>query len=157
MNRGPGRVGGGNGIQDWLNGLPTITRHWLCGALLVTCSFNFQLLSGHSLVLLWEPLIKRFEIWRLVTPILFMGKFSFNFLIELYMIVQYSERYELGPFNSGGGGTTADYAWMLMLGAAGMFACAWIWGLMTLSTPMMYYWSTRLGKTVARYVLLHSR
>jgi Derlin-2/3 len=46
---------------------------------------------------------------------------SLHSLIACYMLVQFSKQYESGgPFNTGAGGGTADYLFMLMFGAVMM-------------------------------------
>jgi Derlin-2/3 len=42
-------------------------------------------------VLLWSwPAVKRFQIWRIITTFTFFGRFSFPFLMQMMMLVQYS-------------------------------------------------------------------
>ncbi|KAL9188624.1 hypothetical protein ACHAXT_007002 [Thalassiosira profunda] len=108
----------GGGPQAWLRSLPVITRYWFCGALFVTVAGNFGLLPVRKLLFLWEPIKDDFQVWRLLTPFLFVGKFDFSTLMCLFMIQSQSQRYELEPYNTGAGGGTADYAFMLMAGAA---------------------------------------
>jgi Derlin-2/3 len=91
-----------------------------------TVGVSFGFLSPLSLVLDWSRIVQQFEIWRLVTNLVFYGKFSFNFVISLYLLVQYSTRYEVSPYNTGAGGTSADYAWMLCLGAMLLSGLGWI-------------------------------
>lgn len=69
----------------------------------------------------WSNIKNKLELWRLLTPFCFAGTFDFNTLISCYMLVQFSKQYETGgPFNTGAGGGTADYAFCLLLGAGTM-------------------------------------
>lgn len=103
------------------NALPIITRYWFGATMLVTLSTNFGILSGNHIVFNWTAITTKFELWRLVSPFLFAGSFSFNTLIACYMLVSFSKQYELGgPFNTGAGGGTADYAFCLLFGVMGM-------------------------------------
>jgi hypothetical protein len=36
------------------------------------------------------------QIWRLVTPFIYFGGLGFNFVMQLFMLVQYSARYVPG-------------------------------------------------------------
>ena len=93
--------------------------------------------------MLWQ----KFELWRMVTPFTFFGGFSFPFLINLYLLVQYSRNYEVSPYNTGGGGDTADYVWMLCLGCGIMcFLCTMLVIAMPaqgLTFMVLYVWSRR--------------
>lgn len=141
------RVGGGSSPQDWFYGLPPITRCYFSAVLLLTATTSFGLVSAPQLHLDFTSLWQRFEIWRLATSFCFFGPFSFPFLIQLYMLVQYSERYEVSPFNTGGGGTPADYAWMLGFGAVFMSCAAYLFQLPFLGSAMvfmiLYTWSRK--------------
>lgn len=114
-----GRVGAtGGGPQEWFYSMPPVTRTLGAAVLAATCLATFGMVSPIKLMLSW-PLIKnKFEIWRLATNFVFFGGFSFNFAIQLYMLVQYASRYEVSPFNTGAGGTSADFVWMLVVGGA---------------------------------------
>lgn len=72
--------------------------------------------SPYSLALIWQPLRHKFEIWRLYTNAVFLGPPGFPFLMNLMIFGQYSIRYEKDAFDTGGGGGSADYAWMIAFG-----------------------------------------
>ncbi len=63
------------------------------------------------------------------------------------MLVQYSSRYESSPFNTGAGGTSADYAWMLCIGAALLCGFGALFGLVFLgqsvSFMILYVWARK--------------
>lgn len=66
-----------------------------------------------------------FQIWRVLTCFCYIGSFEFNTLISLYLLVQFSKQYEKGgPFNTGAGGGTADYAFALLFAAIVMLTTA---------------------------------
>jgi len=105
--------------QQWFMSLPFVTRAWFGGALITTCAANFSIISPMKLIWRFDLLKDNFEIWRLITPFLFVGKFDINTLFGLYMIYQFSKQYESGgPYNTGAGGGTADYVFMIMLGVS---------------------------------------
>lgn len=89
--------------------------------MVVTLSVNFGVISPYQIMWSWPDVRQSLEVWRFLTPFCFAGPFEFNTLIACYMLVQFSKQYESGgPFNTGAGGGTADYAFMLLLGAATM-------------------------------------
>lgn len=66
-----------------------------------------------------------FQVWRVLTCFCYIGSFEFNTLISLYLLVQFSKQYEKGgPFNTGAGGGTADYAFALLFAAVVMIVTA---------------------------------
>jgi hypothetical protein len=89
------RPGGDGSPQDWFYSLPPITRSLFVGVLGTTCGCSFGMIDPMSLALMWPLIIKKFEIWRLAGNFIFFGPFSFPFLIQLYLLVQYSSRYEV--------------------------------------------------------------
>jgi Derlin-2/3 len=141
------RVGGGDSPQDWFYSLPPVTRSLFVGVLALTCGSSFGIINPANLALLWEPIIYKFEIWRLGSDFIYYGGFSFNFLIQLYLLVQYSSRYEVSPFNTGAGGTSADFAWMLCIGVALLSLLGFIFQLVfmgqSLSFMILYVWTRK--------------
>lgn len=118
-----GQVGDNPGPADMFNSLPIITRYWFGATMLVTLSVNFGIFSGQQIMWSWTNVTSSLEVWRFLTPFCFAGMFNFNTLIACYMLVQFSKQYESGgPYNTGAGGGTADYAFCIMLGAIGMLA-----------------------------------
>ena len=103
-------------------------------------------------VINWPGLRYKFEIWRLVTPFLYVGPFSIDTLFTLYMLVQYSQRYELGAYNTGAGGGSADAAFLLMFAGTIIHALCYLWlGPMLLVRTMifvlLYCWTKREPNT----------
>mmetsp|Transcript_4003 Transcript_4003/g.8537 ORF Transcript_4003/g.8537 Transcript_4003/m.8537 type:complete len:297 (-) Transcript_4003:411-1301(-) len=108
------------GITDWFNSLPPITRYWFGGAAALTLGANFGIVSPYRLIYDFGSIKNSFHVWRLVTSFLYVGPFSINTLMGLYMLYQFSKQYEGGgPYNTGAGGGTADYAFCLLFGIAG--------------------------------------
>jgi len=108
---------------------------------------NLQMLSG-AYIYLDIPLIwKKFQFWRLFSNFLFLGRFSFPTLMIMVMLVQYSGRYEVGPFNTGGGGGTSDYAFMMIFLMLVLDVIGYFMELFFLAEPLiyavMYVWSRR--------------
>jgi Derlin-2/3 len=81
------------------------------------------------------------------TPFFFLGGFSFAFVMNLFFLVQHSRLYELSPYNTGGGGGSADYLVMLLFGFAVMNTLMYIFNERIMSQAMivliMYVWSRK--------------
>ena len=147
--RNLGRVGQGpaNPVKDWLESLPPVTRVWFVASFGTTCLISFGLVDPYRLLWSWPAVRHRFEVWRLITPYFFFGGFSFPFLINLYLLQQYSKGYEISPYNTGGGGDTADYIWMMFLGALMLCGVSEFMGQVAPAQAMLYLvlyvWSRR--------------
>lgn len=112
-----GGVGDPQGPDEWFKALPIVTRYWFGATLLVTLSVNFQIISPYKILFDWGSMKDNLELWRLLTPFCYAGTFDFSTLIGCYMLVSFSKQYEKGgPFNTGAGGGTADYAFCMLFG-----------------------------------------
>lgn len=140
------------GPQAWFKALPLVTRYWFGAALFATCAGNFGFISPMKMIYIWDNVWENFEIWRFLTPFLFVGKFDFNTLMCLYMLQSFSNRYETEPYNTGAGGGTADYIFAMMFGCATILATYPIMGMILPVPPMfartlmffvLYTWSKR--------------
>lgn len=110
-----GGIGDAMGPQEWFQSLPFVTRSWFGASFLITLAANFGIVSPMQMILIWPAITEKFELWRLVTSFLFVGSFDFSTLIAFYLLVQFSKQYEAGgPYNTGAGGGTADYAFAMM-------------------------------------------
>ncbi|CAB9514724.1 Derlin-1 [Seminavis robusta] len=107
------------GPDAWFNSLPIITRAWFGITLVLTLVGNFGILSPYYYLWNWDKMVGKFEVWRVLTSFCYAGGFDFNTLIAMYTLVTFSKNYETGgPFNTGAGGGTADYAFAMLFGAA---------------------------------------
>ncbi|GLH14233.1 hypothetical protein R5R35_003348 [Gryllus longicercus] len=137
-------------ITDWFKRLPIFTRYWLG----LTAGFSLigklKIVSPYTLYLLYEPTVKRFELWRPVTALFYYPLTpgtGFHFLLNCYFLYHYSLGLETGEFN----GRPADYFFMLLFN----WICCVIVGLLAempiLMDPMvlsvLYIWC-QLNKNV---------
>lgn len=137
--------------SEWYSSLPVITRVWLTSAVATAILLRFELIAGSSLVLNWDAIIHRFEVWRLLTNVACFGGPSFGWIINMMMLSKFSMSLELSPYPSGGGphnGNVADFAWMLAVGAGVLHALSAAMGfprLLSFALFMMvvYVWSRR--------------
>ncbi|XP_066257380.1 derlin-1 [Euwallacea similis] len=136
-------------LGDWYHSIPKFTRVWFTGTVVFTLLGRFGFLNPINLILLYEA-VKRFEIWRLLTSVLYYpisGPSGFHYLINLYFLYNYSRRLEEGTYQ----GKPADYAYLLIFN----WICCVIIGLVAdvplLMDPMilsvLYVWC-QLNKDV---------
>jgi Derlin-2/3 len=148
----PPQVAGMNDLEGpgaWYKSLPIITKHWLTSSLLMTILCNLSILPTSSMIYNFTSIRNNFEIWRIFTPFLFMGNFSFQTALSFLFMYSFSRQYELGGgFNTGGGGGTADYLFMILFGAIFiLISGSYVYGGVIFSMNLVYYvlyvWSKR--------------
>lgn len=82
MNRPPNQTHNtGNGPLDFFYELPPIVRYYATGIFLTTLATRFGILDYTLLMLYWPLVVNKFQVWRLITNFLFIGGFSFGWLI----------------------------------------------------------------------------
>ena len=147
MRRPVAQTGDGDSFQSWFDGLGLVTKVFLVSTLLSGAMLSFGMLQGFSLVFNWMMIKNKFQFWRLFTPFIFAGSFSFNFALHTYVLYENCRRYEMNPFNTGAGGSSADFVWMMLVCMAILLVVAFYFELMVLSEPIlyviMYVWSRR--------------
>lgn len=134
---------GGGDPWIWYNEIPVISRVYLTLAFLTTSLCALDVISPFSLYYNFGLIFQRGQIWRLLTTFIYFGNFSLDFLFHMYFLVRYSRMLEEGDFR----GRTADFALMLIFGAAlmlgvGPFVRVHFLG-SSLTFMMVYVWGRR--------------
>eukprot|EP00268_Persea_americana_P049550 TRINITY_DN5318_c0_g1_i2.p1 TRINITY_DN5318_c0_g1~~TRINITY_DN5318_c0_g1_i2.p1 ORF type:complete len:254 (+),score=12.80 TRINITY_DN5318_c0_g1_i2:168-929(+) len=125
---------------DYYKSLPPVSKAYGTLCLLTTTAYHLGLLNPVSIALIYEAVLSRFQVWRLITNFFFLGKFSINFGIRLLMIARYGVQLEQVPF----AGRTADFLWMIIFGAFSLLVLSAI--------PLL--WSPFLGVSLV-FMLLY--
>ena len=115
------QIGDGDSIQDWFRSIPPVSKFLVVGTFACGCMTSFNLFpsswGGPSVLLFdYNMIVSKFHFWRLATNFLFAGSFSINFVIHLMILYQNCTAYENDAFNTGAGGSSADFLYMLLLG-----------------------------------------
>lgn len=79
-----------NGPEAWYRGLPPITRAVMTATFVLTLLATLDFLPVHVFVLDWSLVVGKLQVWRLLTTVLFIGKFSLGWMLHMYMWVQIS-------------------------------------------------------------------
>jgi Derlin-2/3 len=137
----------GNPFKEWLAELGFVTKLVLFSCVFAGAGCTFKWLDAMSLVLDWNLIVSKFQIWRLLTNFVFAGPFSFNFAVFVYVFYTNCKNYEINPFNTGAGGSSADFLWMLFICMGALLLIAYLFGMPVMSDPLlccvMYVWSRR--------------
>ncbi|ETV96887.1 hypothetical protein H310_10163 [Aphanomyces invadans] len=132
-----------NDPLEWYHEIPVISRLYLTGAFLTTVACALELISPFSLYFNFNLIFYRGQVWRLVTNFLFFGLFSLDYIFHMYFLVRYSRMLEEGSFR----GRTADFLYMLLLGAVSMILVAPFVSVhflgSSLTFMMVYVWGRR--------------
>jgi Derlin-2/3 len=140
-------VNQGASLSEAIMAIPPVTRLLLFATILSGALYTFGVVDAVHFLFIPSKIINEFQIYRLVLPVIFAGKFEFSFAMHLYILYQNCKSYETSPFNTGAGGTSADFLWMVMIGTALLWPIAYYFQIFVLSQPMvymiMYVWSRR--------------
>ncbi|KAL5569853.1 hypothetical protein UlMin_026428 [Ulmus minor] len=98
---------------EYYRSLPPVSKTYGVACLMTTFAFYLRPYNPENIALDYGLVIKRFQVWRLVTNFFFLGPFSLPFAFDLFIIAKYGVSLERGPFDK----RTADYVWMLIFGA----------------------------------------
>ncbi|KAF4722818.1 ER-associated protein degradation protein [Perkinsus olseni] len=83
-----------NTPEGWYRGLPIVTRGIFTAMFITTCLVQMGLLNPMLVILDWRLVYEKFNIWRIFTSVLFLGKFSFNFVMQLYFFTSFGSKLE---------------------------------------------------------------
>lgn len=81
--------GSGN-LKAWWDSIPPVTKTLGVSWLITSMGQAINLLPLHKLYLSSELIFTKFEIWRLVTNVLYLGKLSPRFAFRMLWLVMYS-------------------------------------------------------------------
>lgn len=155
MRRPVNQVGQGDSISEWYAAIPFVTKILVTSTVFLAGIVSFGLVQPVDIVMDWGMIIKRFQVWRLFTSFVFAGTFSFNFLMHIFVLYENCKRYEANPFNTGGGGSSADFLFMVVCGMILLSAVGFFMEIQILSISLMYMimyvWSRREPEAVINF------
>lgn len=144
----------GSDFSDWYKAIPQISRYWFTGSVVLPLLSRFGILGAYSLVLLFEPFIYKFQIWRPLTAVFFYPitpSSGFSYLINLYFLYSYSTRLETSTFD----GRPADFLFMLIFNWLCLVIIGLVASIMILMDPLiisvMYVWCQLNRDTVVSF------
>jgi len=132
-----------NDIGDWFRNIPIVSRWWFVLSIVFPLLGRIGLLHPYYMVLSFDFVFYKFQIWRLLTCIVFFPlspMTGFHYLINLYFLYSYSTRLESGIFD----GRPADYLFLLIFNAVALICLGFAMNLMLLMDAMilsvLYIW-----------------
>ncbi|KZP28358.1 DER1-domain-containing protein [Athelia psychrophila] len=109
--------------------IPPVTRFLCASSLAVSVPVNLGVVSAYKVVIIWELVTKKWEIWRVFTSF-FLGGSGIAYLFDLMMLYncllssiasRNSNTLEETHFT----GRSADYAWQLLVASSGILALSY--------------------------------
>ncbi|CAH0398344.1 unnamed protein product [Chilo suppressalis] len=129
-------------LQEYML-IPPVTRAYTTACVVTTLAVQLDLVSPFQLYFNPILILKRYELWRLITTFLFFGNLGFNFFFNMVFTYRYCRMLEEGSFR----GRTADFIVMFVFGGVLMIMCAFFVNLLFLGQAftimIVYVWSRR--------------
>lgn len=129
-------------IQEYLQ-IPPVTRVYTTACVITTVAVTLNLTSPFQLYFNPILILKKGQVWRLITSFLFFGTFHFNFFFNMVFTYRYCRMLEESSFR----GKSADFVVMLVFGGSLIIFLATFINLLflgqALSLMMVYVWSRR--------------
>ncbi|KAK2838103.1 hypothetical protein Q5P01_015315 [Channa striata] len=128
--------------QDYLQ-IPVVTRAYTTACVLTTAAVQLQVITPFQLNFNPDLIIRRCQIWRLITSFLFFGSLGFSFVFNIVFLYRYCRMLEEDCFR----GRTADFVFMFLFGGIvitlfGVFANVVFLG-QAFIVMLVYVWSRR--------------
>ncbi|RUP44775.1 hypothetical protein BC936DRAFT_149023 [Jimgerdemannia flammicorona] len=140
-----------NGLRDWYNTVPPITRTLFMATLGLSVLGGLRLVNPYFLVLVWPDAITKFQVWRLFTSF-FFHKLGFAFVMNLYFLYQYSQDLETQAF----GNRTADYLFFVLFVMGLELIASYFLSLFLLGDALMlalvYVWSQHFRHKIVSFL-----
>jgi Derlin-2/3 len=83
-----------NSPEAWFKALPPLTKGGLVAIFTTTVLVVLGVLNPMLIILDWTLILGKVHVWRLLSCVLFFGKFSFPFLMQLYFFTSFSSKLE---------------------------------------------------------------
>jgi Derlin-2/3 len=97
-------------LEELLTNMPPVTRIVVGSSALLAVLCSLEVLTPLSLYLNWDLVFYEKQWWRPFTCFFFFGEFSFHFVWNTYIYLQYCSSLEEVGFR----GRSADFVWMLV-------------------------------------------
>lgn len=130
-------------LQEQFNQIPVVTKSYISSCVVVTALVQLEIISPFQIYFNPDLILKKWEIWRLVTNFCYFGTVGFNFMFNMIFLYRYSRMLEEGSFR----GRTSDYVFMFLFGGVLMSLIGLYVNLVFLGQAftilLVYVWSRR--------------
>ncbi|VDK47646.1 unnamed protein product [Cylicostephanus goldi] len=95
-------------LIDLYTEMPPVTRAYTTACVLTTLAVQLDFITPFHLYFNWDLIVKRYQLWRLITSFCFFGSFGFSFMFNMIFTYRYCMMLEEGSFR----GRRADFVYM---------------------------------------------
>uniref|UniRef100_A0A8C2X9Z4 Derlin n=1 Tax=Cyclopterus lumpus TaxID=8103 RepID=A0A8C2X9Z4_CYCLU len=92
--------------------IPAVTRAYTTACVLTTAAVQLEVVAPFQLYFNPDLIIRRYQIWRLITSFLFFGSLGFSFVFNIIFLYRYCRMLEEGCFR----GRRADFVFLFLFG-----------------------------------------
>ncbi|KAJ2348184.1 hypothetical protein GGH91_001502 [Coemansia sp. RSA 2671] len=139
-------------LEDWYFQIPTCTRIYMTATVALTLALQLEWATPFQVFYSYEYAFGRGQYWRVLTTFLYMGKFSLEWILNMYFIIQYCRDLEEGSFLN----RPADFAWLMILMCTTLLVVAPYLGFIYLGSllvsSMTYLWSRLYSSLVLSFL-----
>jgi len=137
-------------IEEWYRSIPMYTRVIGLSMFITTLAYTLGILNIFWILFDADKIIK-LQLWRLITDFLFIGKFSFNFIIEIMMLSNFGAKLENNEIFTAASAGDGAYLFfllyqmivILLVGVITSFPRGSAMNGHALIFSIIYYWSRR--------------
>jgi len=137
-----------NTPEQWYKGLPIVTRYGVTIIFVTTVLVQLEVINPVLLILNWQLIMQKMQLWRIFTSVFFFGPFSFNLIFQLYFFTSFGTKLERNEiFDSFPGEYLLFMIMQIVLLSLLSLLLAYPTGLPMLGPSLVfaiiYYWSRR--------------
>ncbi|XP_047322993.1 derlin-1-like [Impatiens glandulifera] len=104
--------------MQYFNDLPPVSKTYVV-ICFMTSAANYLNLYHYTIIgLYYADVVKRFQVWRLITNFFFLAPFSFTFAFRILLVLRHGVQLERSTYDK----RTADFLWMFIFGAISLLA-----------------------------------
>lgn len=130
-------------LLSWYMQVPVVTRTFFTVAFLTSLAVRLRIINPYLLYFSWSSVLQKRQLWRLVTPFLFVGELDPQYIVVICLTAQYSRMLEEQSYY----GRPLKFVKLLVFAMASLLLLSEWLRLPFLSAPMtyviMYVWSRR--------------
>ncbi|KAI9501366.1 hypothetical protein GGI25_004925 [Coemansia spiralis] len=130
-----------NQLEEWYFQIPLCTRIYLTATVALTLAVQMEWVTPYELFHTYSYTVTRGEYWRIVTTFLFLGRFSLDWILNVYFIVRHCKDLEEGSYLT----KPADFAWLMLLMCGALILISPLLGVLFLGNLLVlaltYVWS----------------
>ncbi|XP_047328320.1 derlin-1-like [Impatiens glandulifera] len=104
--------------MQYYNDLPPVSKTYVLTCFVLSATYEVGLYDYEIIALSYKDVIKRFQVWRLITNFFFLAPFSLTFAFRVLLVLRHGVQLEKSTYDK----RSADFLWMFIFGAFSLLA-----------------------------------